>query len=123
MERRALEFTDAELQGALAAVRTGRGLYYTTHAIPDPEGLGPRTIDRVIGLIEEEIARRRTGSSRHVLGYLSREEMLVARALFVAVRCCLYGMDDGDPGRTNDRHVDLILDLVLDEMDRRAERA
>ena len=58
-------------------MRTGRGLYYTTHAIPDPEDIGPRTIDRVIGLLEEEIGRRRTGSSRRVFGHLTRQEMLL----------------------------------------------
>ena len=118
VRRRALMFTDEELSRVLAAVRTGRGLYYTTHGIPDPQGIGSCTIDQVIGLIEEEIGRRPTGSSRHPLGSMSRKEMLAARALFVAVRCCLYAMDDGPPDRTNDRHIDLILDLVLDEMDR-----
>ena len=121
-KRRALMFTDEELSRAQAAVRTGRGLYYTTHGIPDPQGIGPRTIDRVIGLIEKEISRRRTGLLRHSLGSMSRDEMLVARALFVAARCCLYAMDDGDPEGTDDRHIDLILDLVLDEMGRMPER-
>ena len=121
--RRLLEFTEAEVLQALASVRVVRGLYYTTHAMPgDPQGHGARHIDLILQLIVAEHALR---EGRAVVGHgdqLTWREMVQARAILIAARGAYYGAHRGPADQADDRHVDLILDLVLDEMDRREER-
>lgn len=125
LPRRALEFTEVEVLQALASVRVVYGLYYTTHAMPgDPEGFGERHIDLVLRLLEAETARR-DGKvvALHPRDQFSSVELVQARGLLIAVRGAYYGAYRGTAAHADDRHVDLILDLVLDEMDRRGERS
>jgi hypothetical protein len=114
MSERMAEFSDREVASVLAAVRVGRGLYFTTHARHDPEGHGAELIDQVITLLAWERQRRDLGDEEMQCVGMAIADMRKARALLIAVRSSFYGV--GPDG--SDHFLDIILDLILDEMDR-----